>query len=97
MLTSHFEELKLLCDGTTLSTDEVVAQLFKAKKLLVAALACANMDVECESDVTLACLDLLVRDALLLFELFDSRLKWCVDRRDDLFDACELRDITLRI
>lgn len=87
LLTSHFEELKLLCDGTTLSTDEIVAQLFKAKKLLVAALACANMDVECESDVTLACLDLLVRDALLLFELFDSRLKWCVDRRDDLFDG----------
>ena len=23
----------------------------------------------------------------LLFELFDSRLRWCVDRRDDLFDG----------
>ena len=36
MFTSQFEELNLLRDGTTLSGDDIVAQLLKAKKLLVA-------------------------------------------------------------
>lgn len=84
MFTSQFEELLLLADGTPFSADDVIAQLLKAKKLLTAALACA-MSAECESDVTMACLDGVVRDVHVLFRQFDAKLRWVTSRRAVLF------------
>jgi hypothetical protein len=82
--TSSFEEMALLCDGSPLSADEIVGQLLKAKKLLGQLLAC-GVDADGESEAALCCLDLLVRDAAVLFRFYDERLDWCLRRRAKLF------------
>ena len=61
-----------------------MAQLLKAKKLLVAALAC-QLNPEWEADATLACMEVVLRDTSTLFHLFDEKLHWVVTRRQELF------------
>ena len=44
-----------------------------------------GMDADGESEAALCCLDLLVRDAAVLFRFYDERLDWCLRRRAKLF------------
>eukprot|EP00622_Pseudochattonella_farcimen_P005418 FR741030.1.p1 GENE.FR741030.1~~FR741030.1.p1 ORF type:complete len:250 (+),score=35.12 FR741030.1:67-750(+) len=93
MFTSQFEELNLLRDGTSLSGDDCVAQLLKAKKLLTAMLAC-GVDPDAEADVTLACLDVVVRDMHVLFSLYDEKLSWVVANKRSLFKQWDEDEVT---
>lgn len=83
MFTGDFEELRAV--GTAaLPADDVVARLLKAKKLILAALAC-TVSSEAESDLALACLEDVARDVRELFILLDAKLTWLAERKPAVF------------
>jgi len=90
--TSQFEEMHLIGDGGALSTEDMVATLFKAKKLVEAALLC-TVSLEAECGLSVACLELVLADVRRLFTLFDNKLRWLIERQTYLFEGWEEEDV----
>ena len=74
--TSSFEEMKLITEG--MDVDDICAQMFKAKKLLDAALDCkSSLDLNnTASPVIILCFKSIAIDMRDLFVLFYEKLKW---------------------
>uniref|UniRef100_A0A7S2SSM7 AP180 N-terminal homology (ANTH) domain-containing protein n=1 Tax=Rhizochromulina marina TaxID=1034831 RepID=A0A7S2SSM7_9STRA len=84
MFTGNFEELQLAKRGELQSTEDLVMQLYKAKKLLSLGLAC-RVSPDIESELTFACLEMVVFDLVQLFDLFDTSLSLVLDRKSRMF------------
>ncbi len=74
--TSSFEEMKLITES--MDVDDICAQMFKAKKLIDAALDCkSSLDTNYSvSAVVIMCLKCIAIDVKELFILFYEKLKW---------------------
>ena len=74
--TSSFEEMKLITES--MDVDDICAQMFKAKKLIDAALDCkSSLDINHSiGAVIIMCLKCIAIDVKDLFILFYEKLKW---------------------
>ena len=96
--TCMFDELRDV-DKYNMRSRDVATQLFHTIKVLESALACApdtesgDAEEDCELVYTTA-LDLVARDAKVLFELFHEKLSWVLREAEigDLFDSAEWKE-----